>query len=240
VKSKVIVLYIAIIALIAVLFFMASCAEKRLPPTIAPIPTNTFANTKTITPTRTPTPSITVTRTVTCTFTVTVTVTPVQIFYHFDSDLEGWATNYVDMAFTSINQTTDAGAPKVSGPGSVSITTAFGGNSGGNTAGGFAVGTSGNPPDLTGKTYTVNIWLPSSMVGQDYSVDLYIWDASWTEQKVTFSLLSGYTGDAWNVFTYSPAIPGINTVMMLGVRITQNAGAPDVSDNVYIDEISIL
>jgi hypothetical protein len=237
VKNRFMILAGIIFLFIAASFLMVSCSEKRTPPTLVLIPTNTFTITKTALPTKTSTP------TMTPTFTVTPTNTPIQLIYHFDSAAElgggpgQWGTNY-EPAFTTIDWTSDAAAQKYSGPGSVSVTVSFDG--GGSTTGGFAVGLNVTPPDLTGKLITVHMWLPSTMVGQPYQVEVYIWNSMYAEQKVTYSLDSGsYTGNAWNTFTYSPVGVGEATVNYLAVRIVQNSG-PNLTETIYIDEITAL
>ena len=240
-KTKVIIMLCAVAAAISASFFMASCAEKRLPPTVALMPTNTPVNTRTPAPTKTITRTVTLTATITPTFTVTVTSTEVQYLYSFETpgDLEGWGTNYADLAFTSFNQTNSGQA--YAGTGSAAVTTSFDTVSGGsNSAGGFYISLSAIMPDYSGKTITVPIWLPADMVGQPYSVQIYVWDSLYTEHDgPMYALDSGsYTPDAWNIFTYAPSGGWETSNVALGIRIFQN-GAPDTADTIYFDEISI-
>lgn len=216
-------------------FVIFSCASKKTPTTTETEPTST------------PIPASTATNTTVPGATATYTATQVTSKYNFDSSLQGWVVstwsnppNDGELGITGASVST---VEKYAGAGSAALTCNFTGSLGASTAakGAFKIELGGSPENMTGKTITVHVFVPTAITQPPYNstplgAKVYIKTGAgynWADGGWNNLLTPG-----WNTFTFSPSGVGETDTREVGVQIGKGTGTPDWAGTIYVDEIN--
>ncbi len=236
--------------LIFAAFLVVSCASKKTPTSTETEPTNTPAvvNTNTPTPTNTTASGATATPTNTTASGATATPTNTQVpaLYNFDSTWQGWTvSNYSSPpndGELGITNAVVSNSQVYAGAGAAELTCNFTGDLGNTTTakGAFKIGLT-TPENLTGKTITVHVYVPTNITQPPYSstpygAKVYIktgTNFTWADGGWNNLLTPG-----WNTFTFSPSGVGEADTREVGVQISKGTGTPDWQGTIYVDEVN--
>ncbi len=224
--------------IILVAFLIVSCASKKTPTSTETEPTNTpvFANTVTATPTNTTGTGATATPTNTQT-----------VRYNFDSTLQGWVvstySNPPNDGELGITGATVSSVQVYAGAGAAALTCNFTGDLGTTTTakGAFKIDLSASPENLTGKTITFHVYVPTDITQAPYNSAPY-------GAKVYIKTGTGWTWadggwnnlltPGWNTFIFSPSSVGEADTKEVGIQIGKGTGTPDWNGTIYVDEVN--
>ena len=238
--SKKVLAIFCVILLIGTAFVITSCASKKTPTSTVEEPTATTQPTTAPTSTNTPGSGVTVSPTPTAT-------SGSASLYPFDSTLNGWThstysnpPNDGELGITGESITT---TEKYAGAGSAALTCNFTGDLGASTSAkeAFKLNVSASPVNMTGKTITVHVYVPTALTqapynSNPYGAKVYIkTGSSWTWADGGWNNL---LTPGWNTFTFSPSGVGEADTKEVGIQIGKGTGSPDWAGTIYVDEIN--
>lgn len=163
----------------------------------------------------------------------------------FESSLDGWDVstysdgNYGELGFKSAKL---SATQKNSGSSSVELDCKLEGSTTSNRG---MIAKNFNPMlDMTGKTLTVNVYIPQELKDAGtgaaaYGVMLFIkTGANYNWHSSTWKSVNDLTA-GWNKVEYTPTDSDEKNVKQLGLNISKGTGSPDWAGKIYVDDISI-
>jgi hypothetical protein len=153
----------------------------------------------------------------------------------------GWS---VDSGFSAISNATLSTTEVHGGTDSVALTLEMAGSQAM-----FDNKSFGGTTDISGKTFTAWVWIPTAITSSTYALELFVQgdlsatDTNWgdTENNWDVANASGFTANAWNKITWTiPTTYGTQHAQAIGFNIQQAGGTTMTSPTtLYLDDVTI-